>query len=846
MSKQEILLQIEEAAGKIHSISQKENFAASTGKGLSEDVIRQISADKKEPEWMLKKRLEAYEWFKKTPVPTWGLDLSEINFDDLIYYARPDAAQASNWEDVPEEIRKTFDLLGIPETERRALAGAGAQYDSSVVYHNLKKEWEEKGVIFEDMDVAVQKYPELVKEYFMTNCIPINDHKLIMLHAAVWSGGTFIHIPRGVKVSMPLQAYFRMNAKKGGQFEHTLIVAEPFSEVSYVEGCFTKGTLITTNPDYVPIEEITAGDKVLTHTGDYKFVYHVQERPYTGELYSINVSGDSTAAIEATEEHPFLCVKREKGNERNASWTKKWVPAKNLRKMDYLVVPKIKKTASKETREFEIEFKRRKEKIIVPANKAFFRLVGYYLAEGSISNNSYLNFSFGSHEKGYIEDTKRLLKEVFGVTKVYEPVHKTNHGTSVVVCSSRLARIFKHFGTSADTKHLLQWMLLEDTEKQSELIIGLFRGDGNYYNKRTKNGWLKEVFRINTISEKLARQARDILLRLGIVAFINKRERSQEGRKAMYTIGITGEFLHTFGNLVGRNTESRLNNKKRATMFYIDDNYAYLPIKEIAKRHVEKLPVYNFGVEDDESYAASGVAVHNCSAPQYNVNSLHAGGVEIYVKEGARVRYSSVENWSKSTYNLNTKRAVVDRNGVIEWVGGNAGSKGTMLYPSSMLKGEGARADHLGIAYAGKGQNQDTGAKVYHLAKNTSSTIKMKSISSRGGITTYRGLVKIAKGATNSRVSAVCDALIMDEESKSNTVPVMDVNEEKVEISHEATVGKLSTEKIFYLMSRGLKEEEAVRLIVSGFIEPIMKELPMEYAVELNRLIQLDMTGAIG
>ena len=471
MSKQEILLQIEEAAGKIHSISQKENFATSTGKGLSEEVIRLISADKKEPEWMLKKRLEAYEWYKKTPMPTWGLDLSEINFDDLVYYARPDAAQASNWEDVPEEIRKTFDLLGIPETERRALAGAGAQYDSSVVYHNLKKEWEEKGVIFEDMDVAVQKYPELVKEYFMTNCIPINDHKLIMLHAAVWSGGTFIYVPKGVKISMPLQAYFRMNAKKGGQFEHTLIVAEPFSEVSYIEGC---------------------------------------------------------------------------------------------------------------------------------------------------------------------------------------------------------------------------------------------------------------------------------------------------------------------------------------------------------------------------------------SAPQYNSNSLHAGGVEIYVKEGARVRYSSVENWSKSTYNLNTKRAVVDRNGVIEWVGGNAGSKGTMLYPSSMLKGEGARADHLGIAYAGKGQNQDTGAKVYHLAKNTSSTIKMKSISSRGGITPYRGLVKIAKGATNSRVSAVCDALIMDEESKSNTVPVMDVNEEKVEISHEATVGKLSTEKIFYLMSRGLKEEEAVRLIVSGFIEPIMKELPMEYAVELNRLIQLDMTGAIG
>src|SRR3989338_4795677 len=209
MKQQEILEQIEEAAGKIHSIKQPENYIVKE-KGLNEGVIRAISKDKKEPEWMLKKRLDAYEWFRKTPVPTWGLDLSGIDFDDLVYYARPDAGQTRNWEEVPEEIRKTFDLLGIPETERKALAGAGAQYDSSVVYHNLKKEWEDKGVIFEDMDVAVQKYPELVKEYFMTNCIPINDHKLIMLHAAVWSGGTFIFVPKGVKVSMPLQAYFRM------------------------------------------------------------------------------------------------------------------------------------------------------------------------------------------------------------------------------------------------------------------------------------------------------------------------------------------------------------------------------------------------------------------------------------------------------------------------------------------------------------------------------------------------------------------------------------------------------------------------------------------------------------
>ncbi|MBS3132685.1 Fe-S cluster assembly protein SufB [Candidatus Woesearchaeota archaeon] len=453
------------------AVSSRDAYVAEAGI-LNEGLVRFISKDKKEPEWMLNKRLKALELFKKTPMPKWGPDLSRLEMDKIIFYRKPDAKQASDWEEVPPEIKKTFDALGIPEAEQKALGGAGAQFESSVIYHKLKKEFGEQGVIFEDMDVAVQKYPELVKKYFMTNCIPISDHKFIMLHAAVWSGGTFIYIPRGVKVALPLQAYFRMNAKRGGQFEHTLIIAEPHSEVRYIEGC---------------------------------------------------------------------------------------------------------------------------------------------------------------------------------------------------------------------------------------------------------------------------------------------------------------------------------------------------------------------------------------SAPQFGrARALHAGGVEIYVMEGARVRYSSVENWSTSTFNLNTKRAIVEKNGIIEWVSGNMGSCTTMLYPCSILKGEGARTDNLGIAYAGRGQNQDTGAKVYHLAPNTSSTIKAKSISKNGGVCTYRGLVKVVRGAKNSKVAAVCDALILDPKSVSNTVPSMDIGEESVQISHEARVGKLSTEKIFYLMSRGIKEEDAVQMIVAGFIEPIIKELPLEYAVELNKLIQLEMVGAVG
>jgi Fe-S cluster assembly protein SufB len=849
---EELLLQIEKAAGKIHELRQPEKHSLSSGKGLNEEVIRMISKDKKEPEWMLKKRLDAYKLFKKTPVPKWGIDLSDVDFDEIVYYAKPDAKQTKKWEEVPEDVKKTFEMLGIPETERKALAGVGAQYDSSVVYHNLKDIWEKQGVIFEDMDVAVQKYPELVKEYFMTKCIPIGDHKLIMLHAAVWSGGSFIYVPKGVKIKMPLQAYFRMNAKRGGQFEHTLIIAEEGSELSYIEGCFTKGNIVTANPDYKKIEEVKQGDKVLTHEGVFKANRGLQVRPYSGEIYGIDIYGDSTQKIEATAEHPFLYVDRHKKRDRNKIFKPRWNMPKFFKKGDYLVVPINKIVKKKSYHEFEIDRGNGrgewvKKKIKVPLTKEFYRLVGYYLAEGSVSSNSYLNFSFGIHEKEYVEDVKKCLKKVFSVHKIHEFIHKKNNGISLVVCSVDLARIFKQLGNKNYTKALPSWMIYETKDNQKEIIKGWFRGDGNYYNKRTKtSGFLKESFRINTTSEKLTRQGRDILLRLGCIAFINKRDRSREGRKVMYTLGVTGDYLKKFGEIVGKKIHEKVNGKNRASMFGLDSKFAYLPIKKIIKREVKNLPVYNFSVDNHETYTVGGVVVHNCSAPQYNTNSLHAGGVEIFVKQGARVRYSSVENWSKSTYNLNTKRAVVEKDGIMEWVGGNAGSKGTMLYPCSILKGEGARADHLGIAYAGEGQNQDTGAKIFHLAKNTSSTIKMKSISKGGGVCTYRGLVKVMKGATNSRVGAVCDALIIDEESKSNTIPVMEINEKKVEIAHEASVGKLSAEKLFYLMSRGLNEDEAIRLIVSGFIEPIMKELPMEYSVELNRLIQLDMTGSVG
>jgi Fe-S cluster assembly protein SufB len=439
--------------------------------GLSEEVVRMISLDKEEPQWMLDLRLKALKFYLNKPNPNWGPSLEGLDLDNITYFVKPDAkSNANSWDDVPDEIKNVYDKLGIPEAEKMALAGVGAQFESQVVYHSLKKEWEDKGVIFLDMDVALKEHEELVKEYF-SKCVPYTLHKYSALHYAVWSGGTFIYVPKGVEVPLPLQAYFRMNSMKMGQFEHTLIIVEENARLQYIEGC---------------------------------------------------------------------------------------------------------------------------------------------------------------------------------------------------------------------------------------------------------------------------------------------------------------------------------------------------------------------------------------SAPQYNASSIHAGCVEVFVKKNARARYSSVENWSRNTYNLNTKSSLVDENGIIEWVGGNLGSGVTMLYPSSILRGRGAKSDHISIAFASKMQNQDVGAKVFMLAPDTSATITSKSISMDGGITSYRGIVKVAKNATNATLNVECDALMMDNTSESNTYPVMDIQNNTATISHEATVGKISDEQIFYLMSRGISEEQAVQMIVSGFIEPVIKELPLEYALELNRLIALEMEGSLG
>ncbi|MEJ2549322.1 MAG: Fe-S cluster assembly protein SufB [Anaerolineales bacterium] len=441
-----------------------------TRKGLDEEVVRQISAMKGEPDWMLEFRLKGLKHFQERPMPTWGADLSQLDFDDIYYYVRPAEQEGKSWDDVPETIKETFDRLGIPEAEQKFLSGVGAQYESEMVYHSVQEQLAKKGVIFVSIENGLRDHEELFRKYFGT-VIPITDNKFAALNSAVWSGGSFVYVPPGVKVELPLQAYFRLNVANIGQFERTMIIVDEGAQVHYVEGC---------------------------------------------------------------------------------------------------------------------------------------------------------------------------------------------------------------------------------------------------------------------------------------------------------------------------------------------------------------------------------------TAPSYTTNSFHSGVIEIIVKENARCRYTTIQNWSTNVYNLVTQRSMVSAGGTMEWIDANLGSKVTMKYPSCYLMGPRAHGEILSMAFAADHQHQDTGGKVIHVAPNTTSKITSKSISKGGGRASYRGLLKVYDGAKNSKSNVVCDALLLDENSQSDTYPSIEIDEELVNIGHEASVSKVGEDQLFYLMSRGLSEEEAITMVVSGFIEPLVKELPMEYAVEMNRLIQVQMEGSIG
>mgnify|MGYP000277149700 FL=1 len=805
-----------------------ERYVYKSRKGLDREVVEMISYMKGEPDWMRAFRLHSLEVFLKKPMPNWGADLSELNFDDIYYYVKPTERKGRSWEEVPDYIKQTFDRLGIPEAERKFLAGVGAQYESEVVYHNLKEEWEKKGVIFVDTDTAVREYPDLVREYFGT-VVPPEDNKFAALNSAVWSGGSFIYVPAGVHVDIPLQAYFRINAENMGQFERTLIICEPGSSVHYVEGCLPPGEQVSTGERWVNVEAINPGDIVVDSRGVETRVRAVMTRPYRGDLVEIRpISPGNTFRL--TPEHPVLAVPRRdvqvRRRARNGrlpevdTWrlkkaTPRWVEAGQLEEGDFLVfpIPRVVRDRQEYTPEV-------------------LRLLGYYLAEGSAYVHNKLNvpvvsFAFGAEERERIEEVKALIRNVTGKDPM-EVAQRKNHGVELRVVSKELMELcVSACGRHAAEKRLSKEIMELPPEKQAHLLEAYFQGDGSVYRKG------RTMVRASTTSVTLARQLQELLARQGVYASILHRPGGEgvvQGRR----IRRGDQYILYYA------PDKRCSQVRRA------GDYFLVPIREVRRIPYDG-PVFNFEVSGEpNSYLVRGFAVHNCTAPIYTTASLHSAVVEIIVKEGARCRYTTIQNWSKNVYNLVTKRAVAYRDATMEWIDGNLGSKVTMKYPSVFMLEPGAKAEILSIAFAGRGQHQDPGGKVVHAAPYTQSVIVSKSIAKDGGRAGYRGLVKVYPGARGSKCAVRCDALILDEHSRSDTYPYMEIEEDDVAVTHEATVSKVSDEQLFYLMARGIKENEAMNMIVRGFIEPVAKELPLEYAVELNRLIELEMEGSVG
>ncbi len=807
------------------------------GTGISEDLVRQISKIKNEPEWMLDLRLRSYREFLNRPTPTWGypeLD-KDMNFDSFYYYSPPDSALTNDWDKVPKEIKETYERLGVPEAERKILAGSLSVFDSDSVVAKLRKEWADKGVIFTDVDTALREHSDLVKKYFM-KAVPFTDNKFSALHGAVWSGGPFIYIPPGVKIDTPLQTYFRMNRKEGAQFEHTLIIADKRSEVTYIEGCLPDDELISLGDSLKQITALKIGDNVISHRGDRRTISKTFVHKHAGEMLTITPQSPLNA-FRLTPEHPVLCVKRDhiraKKEDRNG-----WLPETSTIKL-LKTDPAYIEAGELKAGDFLVYVVPKDSKDTAELTEPILKILGLYLAEGSASFNKALNrralqFSFGKtkDEKALAYELVEIIRSMGEKASVCRAARKYYTVSSY---SKRLIEVcMRNCGTGAATKMLSKEVMELPTEKQRTFLEYYLKGDGNEYRKK-KNKSL--MIRASTASKILAFQLQEIVGRLGTFANLQLRKGGVDFingrrilRKDQYVIEYTKD-------------------KKWSSVRH-RDNLFLVPIKTIV-RHKFEGNVFNIAVNADESYLVKGFAVHNCSAPVFEPDSkaIHAAIVEVFVGDEAKVKFISAENWSRNVYNLNTKRAIVGARAHMEWVEATLGSKVTMLYPASYLIGEGASSSNLTVSFAQPGTWKDSGSKVIMSAPNQTAKIISKSISMGSGSAVYRGLLRINKGASNARAYTQCDSLLLDDKAVTSAFPHNEVLNPTSKIYHEATVGKISKEKLFYLMSRGLTEAQARSLIVLGFLDSVLKAIPLEFAVEINKLIETEIStlpGATG
>ena len=771
-------------------------------KGLNEELVRQISAFKDEPEWMLEFRLKALKYFLARPMPTWGSPhLAEVDFEDIHYFVRASERSERSWDEVPEEVKRTFDRLGIPEAERKFLAGVSAQYDSESVYHQMSEKLAELGVIFTDMDTGLREHEALVREYFAT-VIPANDNKLAALNSACWSGGSFLFIPKGVHVEMPLQAYFRINTESMGQFERTLIIAEEGSFGHYVEGCHLAGSRVRVRDGEKPIEQVEEGELVLTHRGRFREVKETMKREYVGPIFSISLQGDTAPRLAVTPQHPFLVSRAARPYRPEIPSSPEWLEAHQLRPGDRLAVP------------IRIE----------PA--------------GSLSETL-----------SPLEDEERGVLTLAHLETILPPAESFSW---LPISSIRRVQVkcpVYNMSVEEDESYLCEGVVSHNctaptysSQSLHSAVVEIMVKPGARLRYTTVQNWSDNVFNLVT---KRAIAQRDATMEwvdcnLGCLPESARVETLERGvvpiNEVRWDDSVYGMDPKSLKRVARRVVATRENGVQPVFLLKTEDAHSL----EATGNH----PLLVLQSEQEGAPRLSWKRLEEIQVGE-QVASLR-GNEFALEEEDPPLRFQRVVSiepaGEQETYDLEVDGiANFLANGLVVH-----NSRLTMKYPSIYLTGERAHGEILSIAFAGKGQHQDAGGKIIHAAPRTTSSVFAKSISKDGGRSSYRGLLEVAKGARGSKAKVVCDALLLDEYSRSDTYPTIRIGEPEAEVGHEASVSKVGEEQLFYLMSHGLSEEEAAKLIVNGFIEPIVKELPMEYAVEMNRLIELQMEGSIG
>jgi Fe-S cluster assembly protein SufB len=807
--------------------------------GLSEDIVRLISAKKEEPEWLLEWRLKAYRHWLTMVEPTWAnVHYPKIDYQAIIYYSAPKAQKdgPKSLDEVDPELLRTYEKLGVPLHEREILAGVAvdAVFDSVSVATTFKEKLAGLGIVFSSFSEAVREHPDLVRKY-LGSVVPHTDNFFASLNSAVFSDGSFVYVPKGVRCPMELSTYFRINAAKTGQFERTLIIADEGAYVSYLEGCLPEWEEVSYGDEMRNIRDVALHDVVLNSDGQETEVDKIMRRRYRGDLVEITPRSPGNR-FHVTPEHPVYAIRREsvRSSLRRTGWPDlhpgrlanaqpEFVPAGELQPGDLLVFP-INQVERDDT----------------SLSDDFLRLLGYYVAEGCatmFNGCKAVEFSLGDHEVDLIDDVSRLIERVTGKrpSRTHDP---NRHGVYVVVYSNELwDNMVEHGGKYAHGKRFSKAVMDLPPTRQAAAIETYYRGDGSV----SQDGKLTRV-RACTVSRTLAFQLQELLARQGIFAYINVTEAFDERMKDGRTIHHTKRYMLFYA----KNTRSRRAIRR--------DGYFLVPVRALRRQRYDG-QVYNFETRSEpHSYLVKGFAVHNCTAPMRDENQLHAAVVELVALENAQIKYSTVQNWYPGDkegrggiYNFVTKRGkCAGARSKISWTQVETGSAITWKYPSCILMGDDSVGEFYSVALANNYQQADTGTKMIHLGKNTRSTIISKGISAGHGQNTYRGLVRISKNATGARNYSQCDSMLLGDKCGAHTFPYIEVKNSTAQMEHEATVSKIGDDQIFYCRQRGISAEDAVSMIVNGFCKEVFRELPMEFAVEAQKLLGVSLEGSVG